>query len=120
MHQSVCWTVGETCHLSIYQDKKNGAETPEVNRWPARTLLEQQPPPWRPRWLMMHPSNCLVGEAESLPGGGTADPEWRFYLKHLPTKNDIRALIAEVKETCRSKIATMRQDLKMVADRVDS
>lgn len=46
--------------------------------------------------------------------------DWCTYLSHLPTKEGFKALISEVKHTCWSEIATMRQDLKVMAYRVDS
>lgn len=49
-----------------------------------------------------------------------AEPEWRTYLWHIPTKEDFKTLITEVKDTCRAKIAIMRHDLKTIADRVES
>lgn len=45
---------------------------------------------------------------------------WRVYLTQLPTKEDFKALIMEVKDTHHSEIANMRQDLKAIADRVES
>lgn len=37
-----------------------------------------------------------------------------------PTKDDFKALNAEVKETCRAEIATVRQDLKEATDRIET
>lgn len=49
------------------------------------------------------------------PGRG-----WSRYLRQLPTKDDFKTLVAEVKEACKIEIAAIRQDLGQVTGRVDS
>lgn len=40
-------------------------------------------------------------------------------LSQIPTKEDFRVLISEVKDTCRAEIASIRQDLQHVSNRVE-
>lgn len=51
--------------------------------------LEQQSAAYTP-WSSS--SDYLVGETALVENIKTKDPEWRAYLKHLPTKEDFKAL----------------------------
>lgn len=46
-------------------------------------------------------------------------PQWHSYLQAMPTKEDFRQLIEDVKSTCRSEIQVLQSDLKHLADRVE-
>lgn len=65
-------------------------------------------------------SESLAGEAVVEERGDAPTSNWRSYLSHLPTKEDFKTLLAEVKDTCRTEIASIRQDLTAIADRVDA
>lgn len=56
-------------------------------------------------------SDSLVDEANNEGLEETSSLELQTYMKNLPTKDSFRALIAGVKETCRTEIATNCQDL---------
>lgn len=45
---------------------------------------------------------------------------WAQYLRQLPTKDDFKSLVAEVKEACKTEITALRKDLKHVSDRVET
>lgn len=64
-------------------------------------------------------SNSLVGEADLDDRGIVGDLDWRTYLRHLPSKDDLKTMLTDVKETFKSEIASMRQDIKDVAGRVE-
>lgn len=40
-------------------------------------------------------------------GPDVDDTDWRSYIRHLPTKEDFKMLVADMKETTKSEIATM-------------
>lgn len=75
-------------------------------------LTASDPPPLPPRtpsaqWsaLPEHPQPAL--------------PQWQTYLQAIPTKEDFRQLIEDVKSTCRSEIQVLQSGLKHLADRVE-
>lgn len=65
-------------------------------------------------------SESLVGDPVLEDKGERLDPNWRSYVRHLPTKEDFKNLLAEVKDTCRTAIASIRQDLTTITNRVDA
>lgn len=64
-------------------------------------------------------SDSLVGEADLDNRGTTDDLDWCTYIRHLPTKDDLKAMLTDIKETFTSEIASMSQDIKDVACRVE-
>lgn len=44
--------------------------------------------------------------------------KWSHVLKKLPTKEDFKILITEVREACRAEIAVVRHDLKHLSDHI--
>lgn len=65
-------------------------------------------------------SESLNEDIDAADALASTNPEKHASLKHLLTNEDFKALIAEVKDTYRWKIATVRRDLKVIASRVDS
>lgn len=86
----------------------DGASTPPLT----------QRPPQEDRW---GPSSDSQSEGSDQGARcPKADRRWAHLLRQLPTKEDFRALVAEVKEACKIEIAAVRQDLRQVSDRVES
>lgn len=46
-------------------------------------------------------------------------PQWFSYLQAIPTKEDFKQLIADVKSTCRTEIQVLQTGLKHLADRME-
>lgn len=61
----------------------------------------------------------LVGEADPGVNPDVDDEVWRAYTRHLSSKEDFKLMMADMKETLKSEIAVMRQDVKAIANRVD-
>lgn len=90
------------------------SDPPEEDKPPSPSSPRRSAPDahWDPS------SDSLSEGSESgavCPGG---DRKWARYLRHLPTKDDFKTLVAEVKEACEKEITAIRQDLKQVSDRV--
>lgn len=65
-------------------------------------------------------SNSLVGEADLDDRGLIEDRDWRTYIRYLSTKDDLKAMLTtDIKDTVKSEIASMRQDIKDMATRVE-
>lgn len=65
------------------------------------------------------PSGFLVGEADSRDETGMEDSDWPMYVRQLPTRDDFKALKADMKETFKSELVTVCQEVKAIADRVE-
>ncbi|KAM4034741.1 LOW QUALITY PROTEIN: uncharacterized protein ACNLHF_021427 [Anomaloglossus baeobatrachus] len=63
------------------------------------------------------PENATTGPPPSQPTSPPA--EWWEFVRQLPTKRDFQALISEVKDTCRSEIAAVRQDVVSISKRIN-
>lgn len=66
-------------------------------------------PPGRP------PPNQCYGTIGDPP----LHPQWQAYLQAIPTKEDFRQLIEDVKSTCRTEIQVLQTGLKHLADRME-
>lgn len=60
-----------------------------------------------------------MGEADLDDRELADDLDWRSYMRHLPTIDDLKAMLTDVKETFKSQIASMRQDIREVAGKVE-
>lgn len=54
----------------------------------------------------------LVGKATL-----TEDSKWRTYITQLPTRDEFKAFMADMKETFKSEIAKVRQEIKAISER---
>ncbi|KAG8571259.1 hypothetical protein GDO81_011568 [Engystomops pustulosus] len=48
-----------------------------------------------------------------------SEPLWHAHLQNLPTKEDFKSLIAEVKEAFRSEISEIRRDIQGMTQKID-
>lgn len=65
-------------------------------------------------------SNSPVNEADLDDRVLADDLDWRTYMRHLPTKDNLKTMLTDVKENFKSEIASMRQDIKDVGSRVET
>lgn len=56
-----------------------------------------------------------MGEADLGCAPDVDGSDWREYMKHLPTREDFKILMVDMKETFRSEMAALRHDVKAVA-----
>lgn len=61
----------------------------------------------------------MVGDAEIDDRLHPEEADWRTFIKRLPPKVDLQAMITDMKETFKSEVAVMRAAIKAVMGRVD-
>lgn len=136
-------TAAALCEDVIYTSRppatmppKSQRPPPSLRKQPVTPLTKKLPwpdPPEEDRVALLpsprretqdgswDPSSDSVSEGSE---DGAACPrgerKWTRFLRRLPTKEDFQSLVAEVKETCKKEITAIRQDLKHVADRVET
>lgn len=64
-------------------------------------------------------SNSLVGKADLNDRGLVEDLDWRTYIRYLPSNDDLKDMLSDIKDTVKSEIASMRQDFKDMATRIE-
>lgn len=74
------------------------------------TTLQHQLPSSPPHFL---PPQVAVGPHHQVP------PSWQSYLQAIPTKENFKQLIEDVKSTSRAEIQTLHANFKHFADRVE-
>lgn len=92
------------------------SDPPEGDRASTPPLTQQ--PPQEDNWGPSSDSHSEGSDNEGAHPRG--DRRWVRFLSRLPTKEDFKVLVAEVKEACKVEIAAVRQDLRHVSERVDS
>lgn len=64
-------------------------------------------------------SYFIMGKVDLDDRGMADDLDWRTNMWHLPTKDDLKAMLTDIKETYQLEIASVRQHIKDVAGRVE-
>ncbi|XP_069593107.1 uncharacterized protein [Ranitomeya imitator] len=72
-----------------------------------------------------HPHSSVNYPPNSQPVGSFRGPpppsqDWQSILASLPSKEDFKILISEVKDICRAEIANVRQDLQHLNGRIEA
>lgn len=84
---------------------------------PPHTPQGGHPPLTDPSTTMRDPYPRAIMEQDPEPEACTS---WRNYVQCMPTKQDFRMLIQEVRDTCRSEIYMLRTDLHHLSAKVAS